>query len=178
MSPRPEAARFFGESKFLKFIADGMLGKLTRWLRMLGQDVEYSNNMEDSQLLTIAKEDDRTLLTRDFELYQRAVSRGITAFYFEGQTCEEKLAELAQRFNIPLKIDMVSSRCPKCNSVVKPISMDEVAEKIEKNTLDHYKEFWQCPKCGQVYWQGAHWDKIRNTLRKANEIVEKSKKKE
>jgi uncharacterized protein with PIN domain len=56
--------------------------------------------------------------------------------------------------------------------------MDEVAEKIEKNTLDHYKEFWQCPKCGQVYWQGAHWDKIRNTLRKANEIVEKSKKKE
>lgn len=70
MSPRPEAARFFGESKFLKFIADGMLGKLTRWLRMLGQDVEYSNNMEDSQLLTIAKEDDRTLLTRDFELYQ------------------------------------------------------------------------------------------------------------
>lgn len=178
MSPRPEAARFFGESKFLKFIADGMLGKLTRWLRMLGQDVEYSNNMEDSQLLTIAKEDDKILLTRDFELYQRAVSRGITAFYFEGQTGEEKLAELAQRFNIPLKIDMASSRCPKCNSVVKPISMDEVAEKIEKNTLDHYKEFWQCPKCGQVYWQGAHWDKIRNTLRKANEIVEKSKKKE
>lgn len=66
-----------------------MLGKLTRWLRMLGQDVEYSNNMEDSELLVTAKREGRILLTRDFELYQRATGKNIEAFYLEGSTGEE-----------------------------------------------------------------------------------------
>ena len=173
-----EAVEFCGETDPLKFVADGMLGKLTRWLRMLSQDVMYSNDMEDSQLLTIAREEKRILLTRDFELYQRAVGNGIESFYFQGETSEEKLAELAERFNIPLEMDMNSSRCPKCNTVVKPLSADKAAEKVQKNTLAHYKEFWQCPKCGQVYWQGAHWIKIRKTLRNADETREKIKKKE
>ena len=90
----------------MKFIADGMLGKLTRWLRMLGQDVEYSNNMEDTDLLAAAKNENRILLTRDFELYQRALGKGVDAFYLEGSTGEEKLAELAKRYGIPLEIDM------------------------------------------------------------------------
>ena len=171
-----EAVVFFGETDSLKFIADGMLGKLTRWLRMLGQDVMYSNDMEDSQLLTIAREEKRILLTRDFELYQRAVGNGIKSFYFQGETSEEKLAELAERFNLPLEMDMASSRCPKCNTVVKPLSAEKAAGKIQTNTLAHYKEFWQCPKCGQIYWQGAHWVKIRKTLRNADETREKIKK--
>jgi uncharacterized protein with PIN domain len=136
----------------------------------------YSNDVEDSQLLTIAREEKRIMLTRDFELYQRAVGNGIESFYFQGETSEEKLAELAERFNIPLEMDMASSRCPKCNTVVKPLSPDKAAEKVQKNTLVHYKEFWQCPKCGQVYWQGAHWIKIRKTLRNADETKEKIKK--
>jgi uncharacterized protein with PIN domain len=153
-----------------------MLGKLTRWLRMLGQDVKYSNTMEDTQLLVSAKKEKRILLTRDFELYQRAVGREIEAFYLEGLTGEEKLAELAKRFDIRMKIDMKSSRCPRCNSVVKPISPKKAAEKVEKSTLEHYSEFWKCPKCGQVYWQGAHWTKIRKSLTAAKEMIEKQEK--
>ena len=55
----------------MKFLADAMLGKLTRWLRMLGQDVEYSTKLSDDELLASAKAEGRILLTRDFELYQR-----------------------------------------------------------------------------------------------------------
>ena len=55
----------------MKFVVDGMLGKLARWLRMMGHDVEYSNSMDDSELLTIARKEQRILLTRDFELYQQ-----------------------------------------------------------------------------------------------------------
>lgn len=153
-----------------------MLGKLTRWLRMLGQDVTYSHDMGDSQLLTIAREEKRILLTRDLELHQRAVGNGIESFYFQGETSEEKLAELAERFNIPLEMDMASSRCPKCNAVVEPLSTDKAAGKVQTNTLAHYKEFWQCSKCGQIYWQGAHWVKIRKTLHNADETREKIKK--
>jgi len=150
-----------------------MLGKLTRWLRMLGQDVEYSNSMEDSELLATAKDEGRILLTRDFELYQRAIGKGAEAFYLEGLTGEEKLAEVAKRYGLPLEIDMSESRCPKCNSLIKPISPEKVSDKVEKNTLEHYHEFWQCSKCQQVYWQGAHWTRISNSLCKAKEMLEK-----
>ena len=153
-----------------------MLGKLTRWLRMLGQNVMYSNDMDDSELLTLAREEKRILLTRDFELYQRAVSNRIESFYFQGETSEEKLAELAERFYISLEMDMATSRCPKCNAVVKPLQADKVVGKVQPNTLAHYKEFWECPKCRQVYWQGGHWIRIRKTLHDADETREKIKK--
>ena len=65
----------------MKFLVDGMLGKLTRWLRMLGQDVLYSVQLGDSELLELAKKEDRILLTKDFELYKRATGRGLDTYY-------------------------------------------------------------------------------------------------
>jgi uncharacterized protein with PIN domain len=148
-----------------------MLGKLTRWLRILGHNVKYSNKLDDVQLIMIAKKERRILLTRDLELYQQATAKGVDAFYLEGNTEAEKLAGLAQRFNIELDVDMTTSRCPKCNTQVKPISKEKLANKIEKSTFKYYNEFWRCPKCEQIYWQGAHWTKIRKTLQKAREIL-------
>ena len=161
----------------MKFIADGMLGKLTRWLRMLGHNVKYSNKLDDAQLITIAKKERRILLTRDLELYQQATTKGVNAFYLEEKTETEKLAHIAKRFNIKLEIDMATSRCTKCNTRVKPTSKEKVADKVEKSTFSYYNEFWECPKCGQIYWQGAHWTKIRKTLEATKEKLEKLKKK-
>jgi hypothetical protein len=160
----------------LKFIADGMLGKLTRWLRMLGHDVKYSNKLDDAQLIAIAKKERRILLTRDLELYQQATAKGVNAFYLEGKTEAEKLAHIAKRFNIKLDIDMATSRCTKCNTRVKPIAKEKVANKVEKSTFSYYNDFWECPKCGQIYWQGAHWIKIRKVLETTKEILEKLRK--
>jgi uncharacterized protein with PIN domain len=143
---------------------------------MMGHDVEYSNSRDDSELLTIAKNERRILLTRDFELYKHAVAKQVDAFYVEGQTEEKRLTELAARFGIRLEIDMATSRCPKCNTQVKPVSKEETASRVEKNTFEHYTEFWECPKCGQVYWQGAHWTKIRETLKTAEQNVRELKK--
>jgi uncharacterized protein with PIN domain len=157
----------------LKFIADGMLGKLTRWLRMLGHNVKYSNRLNDAQLIEIAKKERRILLTRDLELYQQATAKGVDAFYLNGVTEEERLAEMAKRFNIKLDIDMTTSRCPKCNARVKPVSKDNVKDKVEKSTFNYYSDFWECPKCGQVYWQGAHWTRIRKTLEAAKENLKR-----
>jgi uncharacterized protein with PIN domain len=155
-----------------------MLGKLTRWLRMLGYNVKYSNKLDDAQLIMITKKERRILLTRDLELYQQATAKGVDAFYLEGKTEEEKLAELAKRFKIKLDIDMTRSRCPKCNAQVKLIPKERVADKVEKSTFAYYSEFWECPKCGQIYWQGSHWARIRKTLEKAEEILEKDRKRD
>jgi uncharacterized protein len=156
----------------LNFIIDGMLGKLTIWLRMMGHDAKYSTVLSDDELLTIGKDEKRVLLTRDLELYQRAISKGSNAYYVEGETESERLAELSSRYGINLDIDMTLSRCPKCNTRLTSVNKEAVAAKLEKNTLLHYNEFWSCKNCGSVYWQGSHWTKIKETLEAANKKLD------
>ena len=155
----------------MKFIVDGMLGKLTRWLRMLGQDVKYSTQFDDDELVAMAEKEHRILLTRDTDLYKRASAKGVDAFYVTGKTEAEKLAEVAERFDISLTIDLSRSRCPRCNAQILLTPKEKIVGKIEKNTFSFYSEFWECPSCGHVYWQGAHWKGIRATLEEAKKIT-------
>lgn len=158
----------------MSFIVDGMLGKLARWLRMMGYDAKYSSAVEDAELLATAKRENRVLLTRDFELYEQAASKNIEAYYVEGSAEPARIAEISARFGFPLEIDLEKSRCPKCNTKITPIPKREVTREVEKNTLQHYDVFWKCPGCGAVYWQGAHWTKIRATLQEARQILKES----
>jgi uncharacterized protein with PIN domain len=156
----------------LRFVTDGMLGKLTRWLRILGHDVKYSSELDDKALIAASKKERRILLTRDFELYKQAIGKGVDAFYVNGETGEEKLAKIARRFGIDLNVNMATSRCPKCNSRIRPIPKDKVEGKVGKATFVHYEEFWKCQRCGQIYWQGAHWKGIREKLEDTKEALE------
>ena len=158
----------------MKFLADGMLGKLVRWLRILGQDVRYSVRFNDEELINLAKGERRILLTRDFQLYQRSMAGGLKAFYIETEDKAEQLAVLAKRFTFPLKFDFQTSRCPKCDATLRSARKEEVATKVEKNTYENYNEFWCCTNCGQIYWQGAHWNRIWATLRTAEEKLKLS----
>ena len=157
----------------MNFLTDGMLGKLARWLRMLGHDVKYSTKMADDELLALAKEESRVLLTRDLELYQRAVGRGIETFYVDGKTEPERLAQLAERYKFPLEIDMDKSYCPKCSTKLNPAAKQQIQGEVEKNTFLHYEKFWKCPNCQQIYWQGAHWKQIIETLKEVEKLKEK-----
>jgi uncharacterized protein with PIN domain len=158
--------------KRLKFLTDGMLGKLTRWLRMLGQDVEYTGSMADKELIQKAKKTDSILLTRDLQLFQRAVARGAEAFLIESTDEAENLAGLAKRFEFELEVDLKISRCPKCNSQIRSVRKDSVINRIPETTSTYYNEFWECPSCMQIYWQGAHWKRIEKTLREARRALE------
>ena len=153
----------------MKFLADAMLGKLARWLRMLGHDVIYSVAFDDSELLELAKREERVLLTKDLELYKRAIGRGIDAYYVEGETEPERLAQIAKRYGLTLEIDMDKSHCPICNTKLQTAKKEELKDELEKNTYTHYEKFWRCPNCGQIYWQGAHWKQITQTLTQAQQ---------
>ena len=148
----------------MRFIADGMLGKLTRWLRMLGYDVDYYRAAVDNQLLQMAKAEKRILLTRDQKLYERAVSKGLEAVLINATDDVGKLASIVNLFNINLKIDLTNSRCPKCNARIRSVSKESVIEQLPKYTAVYYNDFWKCLSCGQIYWQGAHWTRINKTL--------------
>jgi hypothetical protein len=149
-----------------------MLGKLTRWLRMLGHDVHYYRDADDKKLLEKAQSEKRVLLTRDLELYQRAEGLGVDAVFVEVTTEAEKLADLACRFGFKIEIDLSISRCPKCNELIRAVAKDDVVNQIPELTATYYDEFWKCPGCGQVYWCGAHWKRIEKTLNEANSRLE------
>ncbi len=157
----------------MKFLADGMLGKLVRWLRMLGGDVIYSVEFNDSELLELAKKEDRVLLTKDLELYKRAIVKSINAYYVEGKTEPERLAQVAKRYGLTLTIDMDKSHCPICNTTLNLTPKEQIQNELEKNTFVYYDKFWKCPNCGQIYWQGAHWTPINNKLQQAQIELQK-----
>jgi uncharacterized protein with PIN domain len=152
----------------LRFITDGMLGKLTRWLRMLGHDVHYYRDYDDKTLLEMAKSEKRILLTRDLELYQKARTQAVEAAFVEGTDEIGKLADMASLFGFRLEIDLSVSRCPKCNGLINPVSKDDIIHQLPESTAAYYDEFWKCPDCSQIYWRGAHWKKITKTLEEAN----------
>ena len=152
-----------------------MLGKLTRWLRLLGYDVKYSRSLNDEQLIEIAKRESRILLTRDLKLYRQATVQKINSFFVERTTEAKKLASLAKRFNLKLDFDVTVSRCPKCNARIKPVAKEEIAGKVPETTASYYDEFWECSNCEKIYWQGAHWKRINKTLEEAKEVLEHDK---
>jgi uncharacterized protein len=153
----------------VRFLVDAMLGGLARWLRMLGQDVVYSVKFNDNELLELAKKENRALLTKDLELYKRAIAKGLDAFYVEDKTESGRLAAVSKRYGIPLEIDMDKSHCPICNTPIQTVNKEEIKTQLERNTYTYYDRFWRCPNCGQIYWQGAHWKQIQQTLKQAKE---------
>jgi hypothetical protein len=151
-----------------------MLGRLTRWLRMIGCEAWYYKGDPDAELLQRAKQDSLVLLTCDLQLYRTAIARDVECFLVEGTSETERLANLAARFNLKLKIDTEKSRCPACGSRIRPVKKEEIASRIPPATFKLYQSFWICTKasCAKVYWQGSHWKRIEETLENARIILE------
>ena len=156
---------------WLKFILDGMLGKLSRWLRILGHDVKYYSSIDDCDLIEFAKMEKRVLITRDLDLFKKGVKEGIKIFLIESESLTGKLVELCKKYNFDLEINISNSRCPKCNNKIRPVSKARVFKELPEMTAKNFDEFWKCVVCDQIYWAGSHWKKITKTLKDASELL-------
>ncbi len=155
------------------FIVDTMLGKVARWLRMLGYDTLYYKRIDDWRILKIAEREGRIIITRDRSLCNRALKRKLKCILIEHDTIEERLAFIAYKVGIRLFIDLDRSRCPVCNGELVRVSKDKVIDKVPKRVLEKHEDFWVCRRCGKVYWLGMHWRGIEETLRKSRTILSK-----
>ncbi|OGD52987.1 hypothetical protein A3K80_03540 [Candidatus Bathyarchaeota archaeon RBG_13_38_9] len=153
----------------MKFLVDGMLGNITRWLRLLGYDVEYEKGQNDNELLLRSKQEERILLTSDAELFRLAKRNGLNTALVKKASPDEVLSKLSEKFNIHLVFDEMRSRCPTCGFSLKSVHKKSLREKVPKNTYQRYNEFWICSSlsCSKIYWRGNHWKKISQTLKKA-----------
>jgi uncharacterized protein with PIN domain len=163
----------------MKFLTDGMLGNITRWLRLLGYDVEYEKSQNDNELLLRSEQEERILLTSDAELFRIAKRRGLNTALVKKTSPDEALSKLSEKFNIQLIFDEMRSRCPACGSPLKIVNKKSIKDKVPKNTYQRYNEFWICSSlsCSKVYWRGNHWKKISQTLKKARKEKLNVKKK-
>lgn len=147
-----------------RFIADAMLGRLARWLRILGYDTAYEKFIEDEALVERAFQEDRWLLTRDRRLTQHKALRGrCTLIADDG--LDGQLHQLQQDLKIDLDVDHRRGyRCADCNVVLAPISYDEAVPLVPPFVAQQYREFLQCSRCRRVFWQGTHWDDFGRRL--------------
>lgn len=143
----------------MKFLADAMLGRLAKWLRMLGYDTVYFSQIEDSDLVRIARAEDRMLLTRDRELTRR---KSLRSLLIESDGFEEQMRQLLR--DLDLKIDGPFSRCARCNTVLRPASKEEVKERVPPYVLRRHARFSLCPHCDKVYWRGTHWQRVQRRI--------------
>ncbi len=162
----------------MKFIADGMLGKLARWLRLAGHDVVYIGDeklppeKQDDALLELAKTGKRTLLTADLDLHKRAVKTGLSSAFIKGGDVVSQLAQISKHMRQRVEITPENSRCPICNGSLELVDKSRIERLIPENVFKNNLDFWQCKKCDKVYWKGAHWKTIIEMASRYNSMVD------
>jgi uncharacterized protein len=155
---RPTRARVAGEPRFL---ADQMLGRLAVWLRLLGFDTAEARDRPDSWLLRQARDEARVLLTQD-----RALSRAGSALthYVEGRGLDEQLGEVMSAFGLRFDRARLLSRCSRCNRALEPVAAEAVHGRIPPAVRERQREFFRCPGCDRIYWDGDHCRRIMDRL--------------
>jgi uncharacterized protein with PIN domain len=145
----------------MSFVVDGMLGKLARWLRALGFDVQYSSKTGDDELLNIARREGRTLLTRDTRLLGRA--KAIPALRITSEKWDEQVIQVLSAFDLKDEVRPFS-RCLDCNRMLKPLAKEKARNLVAPFVLEHARAFALCPDCGHVFWKGTHFDDMRSKI--------------
>lgn len=132
----------------MKFLVDAMLGKLAKWLRILGYDTLYFRDLEDERLIALAEAEGRVLLTGDEELRRHGI-------LISSDDWREQLRELAEA--VELDTRGVFTRCIECNVPLEPVGRAEVEGQVPSFVLATHEEFGRCPRCGRIYWKGTHF---------------------
>jgi uncharacterized protein with PIN domain len=151
----------------LAFVADAHLGGLARMLRMLGFDTIYDNALHDGDIVKQAAAERRVVLTRDRELLKcREILRGC---YVHALKPEAQLREVARRYAIAANM-RAFTLCLHCNLPLAPADTRAVADRVPERIRAHYSQFMYCPGCERIYWEGSHWDRMRNVLSAALDV--------
>src|SRR5262245_53354031 len=135
-----------------RFIADVMVGRLARWLRIAGFDVLYSNSFEDDEIMAIARREGRIILTRDRGLEARVEPSEV--ILIQNDDYELQLRQVLERF--PRQSIQLFSRCPECNGELAAVDKETIFDRIPPYVYLTQNEFARCTQCDRVYWHGTH----------------------
>jgi uncharacterized protein with PIN domain len=141
----------------LKFILDVHLGKLARWLRLLGFDVYYENHYSDKDIINLIQKEQRIVLTRDIGLLK--IKSVVMGYWLRSQEPKKQLAEVMERFHLNDHIHPFT-RCPLCNGLLQRVEKKQVENLLPPRSRLFFKEIYQCQYCQKVYWKGSHYERM------------------
>jgi len=148
------------------FIVDCNLGRLARYLRLLGFDCLYRNDYRDAEVAMISQQQQRIVLTRDRRLLQyKVIDHGL---FVRSSSPKDQVREVLQRLDL-YGLVRPFTRCTRCNGSLTPVPKESVDPLLQPKTRRYYDVFRQCPDCKQVYWQGSHHAR---TLKLIEELME------
>jgi len=144
----------------MKFIADAMLGRLARWLRILGFDILYYQDISDASLLKIARQDNRFILTRDTHFLR--IKNLKDYLLINSDNTFEQLVEIIRALGIK---EFNPGRCVKCNGVlIEVIEKKDVKGLVPEHVYMQFNKFLRCRDCGNIYWEGSHMKRFRGEV--------------
>ncbi len=151
----------------MKFILTKELGRLSKWLRILGFDADYFSEENAGSLIIQALKDERIILTRNQRLRRRA---GVKIALIRSEKVKEQIKEVLKEFKIRPEAEQMFSRCILCNEELLEIAKEKVKDEVPEYVFKTQGNFISCLKCRRIYWQGTHWGNVQKTLEEINGI--------
>jgi uncharacterized protein with PIN domain len=145
-------------------MVDAMLGRLARWLRMLGFDAAYEPDVDDESLVRRAVEERRIILTRDRLLAKEWRVGDLHVMASERPM--EQLREIAQRFALAQHVRPFT-RCSRCNVALREATGEQAAGDVPLRVLERDLPLRRCPDCGRFYWMGSHVKRMQRMMQRA-----------
>lgn len=157
----------------MKFIVDENVGKLARWLRMMGFDSVFFTGEDDSQMVRQALAEKRILLTRDTGIMlRRAVTSGrLKAVLFTTAEPEQQMRQLMTEFDLKEQSHPFTL-CLECNRPLADVTPEEVKDRVPPYVYKTQTRYVECPACRRVYWRGTHWAAMLHRLEKLADMTE------
>ncbi|HDP75370.1 MAG TPA: twitching motility protein PilT [Bacteroidales bacterium] len=140
-----------------RFVLDVHLGRLAAYLRFCGFDTLYDKSYTDNNILDIALADGRVILTRDKGILRNG--KALYGYFLRNTNPQLQLSEVVEYFDLAAYLEPFS-RCSLCNGEVVQVEKSVVENQVPRTTFQIYNDFFQCSSCGQIYWEGPHFNRI------------------
>jgi len=151
----------------LKFIVDNNVGKLAKWLRIMGYDAQFFNGSNDSRMVAIALAEERVILTRDTQIMKRRVvtSGRLKAILIQSDEPERQMHQVIDSLHLNCRSKPFTI-CLECNQPLSEKSKQEVKDLVPPYVFQTQNQYMECPSCHRIYWRGTHWQRMTEKLRK------------
>ena len=146
----------------MTFIVDTTLGKLAKWLRILGYDTVYWRADDPEGILRRAREEQRTLVTKDTKLFKAKGS--LEALLIREDNPFRQLQEVVRHFRLLVNKGMLFTRCLACNAPLEAIDPEEAKGGVPDHIYHTHQEFSRCSVCRKVYWAGTHYGQMARVV--------------
>ena len=148
----------------MKFLSDSSLGRLSKWLRILGYDTIYHRGAADRSFLRRAEKEVRVVLTRRKDVLKKNHSGPIV--FVESDRMEDQIVEVLAKLGLEPTPEKFFTICLECNAPLKKVEKGEVRPEIPDYVYESQQDFRRCPGCGRIYWSGTHRERVMKTLEK------------